>query len=336
MKRLLMLMLLCAPLAVAAKDAPPFDPASDPTAQAATFLKGNKLTALSGVKRVAISQFRVEYSVENKAKATSSSSAGWSSSQSDITLIGVSDELRQTITDQLHDQLVAALTEAGIEVVPYETLSQDSRYQSMETIFRRAQEPVGMQSGKSIFVGAYRRPYYLTNDDKHIGLGTALGGFSTVQPQNIEPRIAESLNATVLRVTMAVKFADLKASGGLFQTGSSVKTSEALAWVAEQTQFLFVTPENGRARVILSRTIVMPGDVLTLRDTTSKGEKATETTFNVLGAVLGGGMGDRSTRHYEATANPDKYLIAVTEYGAALESALMAIVKPALAGAASD
>lgn len=324
-----LLVALLASASVFAKDAPPFDPKGDASAQAATFLKASKLDALSGTKRVAISQFRVEFAIENKAHAHSSASGGWTSSNADITLVGVSDELRQVIADQLHDNLVSALTEAGIEVVPYETVSQDANYRSMEKILKRGQVQIGVMGGKSVFVGASGQAIYRTNDDRHIGLSDALGGFSTIQPQNIEPRMAESLNATVLRVTMAVKFADVKASGGMFHTSSSVKTGEALGWVPDQTQFLFVTPDSGKARVTLVRTILMGGDALEFRDTTTRGEKATETTFNVLGAVLGSGGGTK-TRHYQATANPDAYLVAVTEYGVGLESALLALVKPAL------
>ena len=294
MKRCSALCLMLLSVAAIAKDAPPFDPAGDPAAQAVTFLKGSKLTALGGVRRVAISQFRVEFAIENSGKASSSSTAGWTSSRSDITLIGVSDEMRQAITDQLYDRFVTGLAEAGVEVVPYETLSADQNYQSMEHIFRRTQEPVGMQAGKSVFVGAHGTPYYLTNDDKHIGLGTA--------------------------------------SGGMFHLSSSVKTTEALAWVPEQTQFLFVTPGNGRARVSLDRTILMPADVLTLQDVTTKGEKVTEAVSNVLTGLLAHGGG--TSRHYEATANPDAYQSTVTEYGAALEAALIALVQPALSGSA--
>lgn len=333
MKRLYVALLILVSATAGAKNAPQFDPAADPAKQAATFLKGSKLTALSGVKRVAISQFRVEFAVENSGKSGSSSTVGWTSSTSDITLVGVSDELRQAITDQLHDKLVQDLTEAGLEVMPYETLSANDSYKSMEPIFRRTQEPVGMQGGKSIFVGVHGMPFYFTNDDHHLGLGTALGGFSTVQPQNIEPRIAESLDATVLRVTMAVKFADMKTSGGMFHSSSSVKTSEGLAWVPEQTQFLFVTPDSGKARVALVKTVTMPGDILSLRDTTTKGEKATQAVANVITGLFAGGI--RSERHYEATANPDAYLVAVTEYGTALVSAVTALLRPALSGAAA-
>lgn len=331
MRRSLVPLLLLASFAAVARDPPPFDPAGDPAQQAATFLKGSKLDALGGAKRVAISQFRVELMVENKGGKGSSSSAGWTSSTADITLIGVSDEMRQSITDQLYDRLVTELTEAGVEVVPYETLSADENYKSMEMIFRRSQEPVGMQAGKSAFVGAHSTPYYLTNDDKHIGLGTALGGFSTVQPQNIGPRIAESLQATVLRATMSVKFADVKKSGGMFRMGSSVDTKEALAWVPEQTQFLFVTPDSGKARVTLAKTIMMPNDVLTMQETTTKGEKAVQAAANVITGLFAGG--GRSSAKFDAVANPEAYNKALTQYGAALESALIAIVQPALAGA---
>ena len=317
-----------------AKESKPFDPTADAASQAAAFLKSSKLTALAGTKRVAISQFRVEFAVENSGKASSSSTAGWTSSSSHITLVGVSDEMRRNITDQLHDQLVRKLTEAGLEVVPYDTVKADANYRSMEKIFRTTQEPVGMQAGKSVFVGAHGTPYYLTNDDKHIGLGTALGGFSTIQPQNIEPRMAETLDATVLRVTMSVKFADMKASGGMFHMGSSVKTSEGLAWVPDQTAFLFVTPNSGRARVVLDRAAVIGGDTIVIRDVTTKGEKVAQAVGNVLTGLLAGG--GRSSREYEATANADAYVGGVTEYGVALEAALLAVVQPAVAGQAKD
>ena len=334
MRSLLASLLLLASFAAVAKDPPPFDPAGDPAQQAATFLKGSKLEALGGAKRVAISQFRVEFMVENKGSASSSSSAGWTSSRSDIKLVGVSDEMRQSITDQLYDRLVKELTDAGVEVVPYEALSADENYKSMERVFKRTQEPVGMQAGKSVFVGPHGMPYYMTNDDKHLGLGALMGGMSTVQPQNIEPRIAESLQATVLRVTMSVKFADMKSSGGMFHMGSSVQTGEALAWVPDQTQFLFVTPDSGKARVVLAKTIMMPNDALTLKDITTKGEKATQLAANIVTGLFAGG--GRTERHYEATANPDAYQTSITQYGTALESALMAIVRPALAGAQKE
>lgn len=61
MRRALVPLLLLVSLTAMARDPPPFDPAGDPAQQAAAFLKGSKLDALRGAKRVAISQFCVEF-----------------------------------------------------------------------------------------------------------------------------------------------------------------------------------------------------------------------------------------------------------------------------------
>ncbi|MSQ92502.1 MAG: hypothetical protein EXR87_06165 [Gammaproteobacteria bacterium] len=105
MKGLCATLLVLVSITAAAKGAPQFDPAGDPVKQAATFLKATKLTALSGVRRVAISQFRVEFAVENSGKASSSSTAGFTSSRSEIKLVGINDEVRQAIADELYDQI---------------------------------------------------------------------------------------------------------------------------------------------------------------------------------------------------------------------------------------
>ena len=70
-----------------------------------------------------------------------------------------------------------------------------------------------------------------------------------------------------------------------------------------------------------------------LSDTTTRGEKATQAVANVMTGLFAGGV--HRERNYEATANPDAYVASLTEYGAALESAVMALVRPALSGAAA-
>lgn len=74
-------------------------------------------------------------------------------------------------------------------MIPYETLAADAAYQSLGPRLLKSVEPVGTQVGKSVFVGPHAMPVYLTNDDKHLGLGAHLGAMSTSQPQNIELRI---------------------------------------------------------------------------------------------------------------------------------------------------
>jgi hypothetical protein len=304
-----------------AKDAPVFDPAADPAALASNFIKADKLQALKGVKRVAFAQFRVEFAVENDASAQSSGTAGWTASKSDIKLVGVTDEARQAITDALYDKFVQDLTAAGVEVVPYETVSATPGYQSIGPVMHTKQEPTGTRTGKSIFVGAKGTPYYTTNDDKHLSLGSMLGGFSTTQPQNYEPQIAKALDAAVLRVTLMVAFADQAKSGGMFSNASSVKTAARLAIIPELSQVLFITPNSGKARVYLDQTVLMEGAEIEMTDTTTGGEKATQ----VLAGLIGGGT--RTERHYTATTTAEAYTSVVEKYGMAVESAMMSTVR---------
>jgi hypothetical protein len=321
------LLLTALSLPTHAKDAPLFDPAGDPAALASSFIKAEKLQALKGVKRVAFAQFRVEFAVENDASAQSSGTAGWTASKSDIKLVGVTDEARQAITDALFDRFVQDLTAAGVEVVPYETVRATPGYQSIGPVMHTKQEPTGTRTGKSIFVGAKGTPYYTTNDDKHLSLGSMLGGFSTTQPQNYEPQVAKALDATVLRVTLMVAFADQAKSGGMFNNASSVKTAARLAIIPELSQVLFITPNSGKARVYLDQAVLMEGAEIEMKDTTTGGEKAAQ----VMAGLIGGGM--RTERHYTATTTADAYTSVVEKYGLAVESAMMSTVRAGVAAA---
>src|ERR1043165_1982690 len=59
-----------------------FDLSGDPAAMAKTFVEGKKLTALKGVKRVAIPNFQVEFAVENSTSAFGGGTGGSASVKS--------------------------------------------------------------------------------------------------------------------------------------------------------------------------------------------------------------------------------------------------------------
>jgi hypothetical protein len=300
-----------------------FDPGADPAALAAEYVKAERVQALGAVKRAAIAQFRVEFAVENEGKAQSSGTRGWTSSKADIKLVGVGDDTRQAIADRLHDQFVQQLAVAGFEVVAPQALRDNEAYKSLGPVLRTSLEPVGTQTGKSVFVGARGLPYYLTNEDRHLGVGTLLGGLSTTQPQNIEPQIAKSLDAAVFRVTMLVAFAEQSSSGGFFNNRSSVQSSARLALVPRITQWLVITPD-GPSRVVLDQAVPMAGDGMELVETTS--DKAAQAVANAITGLLAGGV--RRTATYEARTTPQAYEAVVTRYGQALQAAMMSALRP--------
>lgn len=308
-----------------------FDPAADPAALAADHVKVERVQALGSVRRAAIAQFRVEFAVENEGKAQSSGTRGWTSSRADIKLVGVGDDTRQAIADRLHDHFVQQLSLAGFELVPPQALRDNEAYRSLAPVLRTTQEPLGTQTGKSVFVGARGLPYYLTNEDRHLGVGALLGGLSTTQPQNIEPQIARTLDAAVFRVTVLIAFAEQVTSGGFFNNRSSVDSRARLALVPRITQWLVIAPE-GQARVVLDQTVPMAGDGIELVETTS--DKTAQAVANVVTGLLAGGV--RKSATYEARTTPQAYQDIVTRYGQALQTAMMSALRPGRPPAAAS
>ncbi len=318
---------LLVPLMAAAQAGAEADPAADPAKAAAASVKTDRLNVLGSVKRVAITQFRVEFAVENSAKATSSGTGGWTASSSQVKLTGVDDEVRQAIADKLYERLVQELAATGLEVIPYATVRETEGYKSIGPVLRTSREPLDMQTGKSVFIGAKGMPWYFSNDDRHVGLSTALGAFSTTQPQNLEPQIAKALDAAVLRVTMLVAFAEQSTGGGLFRSGSSITTKARLAFLPQGSQYVIVAPE-GRTRVYLDQPLLMAADAITIKDATSDTDKAVQAVANVITGLLA--KGGRMEREYHAVTTPESYSSAVTNSGTALQTAMVAAMRPAL------
>jgi hypothetical protein len=217
------------------------------------------------------------------------------------------------------------LIQLGFDVLPYDVVKAEKNYQSMSAKFQTRYEPWGTQLGKSAFVGARGIPYYFTNEDKHMGLSVLSSGGFTVQPQNIEPSIAKALDAAVVRATIDVQFADMKTSGGLFHSSSSVQTSEGLTIVPEMSQYRIVVPSAGTSRVVLDETIAIASDAIDMKDITTSGQKTSEAVGNALGVVLGTG-GAHTTRHYEATATPEGYRQALGQYVGRYQQAALAMI----------
>jgi hypothetical protein len=102
---------------------------------------------------------------------------------------------------------------------------------------------------------AHGMPMYSFGKDTRLGGMDAIGSaFSTVQPQNIEPSVARSLDATLLSVRMVVDIAKQSSSGNHLMGGfASVKTATQLSIMAEFTDYKFQTPRDGTAELSLSK-----------------------------------------------------------------------------------
>jgi hypothetical protein len=295
-----------------------FDLSGDPSTQAKTFVDGKKLTALKGVKRVAIPNFQVEFSVENSASAFGGGSGGSASVKSKAVLVGVDGALMQKLANEQYDKLVADLTAAGVEVLPYEKFKDNENYLKIKSKFKESGVEFRSQDGRSVFYSAHGMPMYFFGKDTHVGGWDAIGGaLTTVQPQNIEPSIARDLDATLLSVRMVVDIAKQKSSGQHMMGGfASVKTTAQLNIMAEFTDYKFLTPHNGTAVVSLAKHLNSEEQIFELKKASDKGVDM---------SALGGANSSKVA--YVLITTPDAYSKAVGAHLNAAEAMFMSVVK---------
>ena len=255
---------LAAKLKEKSHDAGTFDLAADPATQAKTYVDVSKLTALKGLKRVVISSFQIEFAVEGSASSWASAMGkSAATAKSDVLLIGIENPTFQKITDDMYDKLVADLTAAGIEVLPYETLQGNENFLIFKSRLHPTAEKVTTQDGKSLYFSPHNMPAYFLNNDKRLGMLSLLSvGMTATHPQNYEPGIAKDLDAAVLRVRMVVDIAKQATSGRMFAVPAAVKTKAESSIRAQFTEYMLVTSHNGTAVLSLAKHVNSGGQIL--------------------------------------------------------------------------
>src|ERR1041385_246381 len=295
-----------------------FDLSGDPAEMAKTFVDGKKLTALKGVKRVAIPNFQVEFAIENSASAFGGGTGGSAAVNSRVQLIGIDGPVFQKIADDLYDKLVDDVTAAGIEVLPYEKVKENAHYQKMKSKFKETPTKLRTQDGHSLFYSAHGMPVYFFGRDTHVGGFDAIAGaLTTVQPQNIEPSIARDLDATLLSVRMMVDIAKQSSSGNHMMGGfASVKTTAQLNIMADFTDYKFVTPHNGQAAVTLSKHLNSGEQIFEMK-------KAKDVNMDL--SAVGGANTEKA--EYVLITTPETYSKAVSAHLNAAHAMFFSMVK---------
>lgn len=283
-----------------------------PDESAEKLVKASGLKGLKGVHKVAIPQFRVEYVVRSEGKAGGQDymTKRFSSTKSTYKLSGVDNTRFQAVADQLYDMLVADLQAAGLEVVPHETLKENAEYRKMIEAVGKPYPFETSTSGKvshaSVFYSAHGMPIYFEKQDAtRLGLGDLFSNaFQTptgAAPNQIEPSMAKSLGAALLKVRLVFTFAELSShSSGL--TSSSLKAKLRLSVLPEATNFTLLTANDDDVILTLKEPVAQK------EETVLEVKELTKTSEKVLGALLG-----HSTREYEAVADSAGYQAAAIQ-----------------------
>ena len=289
--RLALLSLLTLPVVAGALtlggggDARPLDPtqtfdfATDPAAAAGTYLATQAEGKLKGIKRVAITNFCVQFVYGKEARA--SSSGYWIEYTQTATGAipgGLSKEKVQAVADAYLDRIEADLRAAGIEIVPYEELAANDLYQKftakydtgIRTATREVPAAKGGAAGEAVvYVSPRGRPF--------------AQDCGTISPASTSTfvRMSYPLNAEFLTGSAVIDLGQASAGGKLFeQAKADVQFLEYLR--AGESQYQFVGKTGPGARLWLKQSIVPAQNPFVVGDP-QKGETTKTTESNAGG-----------------------------------------------------
>jgi hypothetical protein len=240
-------------------DARPLDPSlkfdfgSDPAIAASTYLATQAEGKLKGIKRVAITNFCVQFVYGKEAQASSDGYwAQYSQTVAGAIPGGLSPERMQAIADAHLDRIEADLRAAGMEIVPYEELAANDLYRKFtakyETGIRTAIRETPAAKGGSIgeavvFVSPRGRPF--------------AQDCGTISPASTGTfvRMSYPLNAEFLTGSAVIDMGQVSAGGKFFeQAKADMQLLEYLR--AGESQYQFVGKTGPGARLWLKQSIV--------------------------------------------------------------------------------
>lgn len=279
------------------------DPAGNLGAQAETFVKVENPEYLKDLRKVAITNFTVDFVSELKYNKALSGLGALMGGDSNVTvkLVGADHELYQRLTDQLYDKAVADLQARGIEVVPAETLEADSDYQEL---VKHGVTPLPSEqdakSGKGLYFSARKLPMHLLDEtqfitqiqffgkkkeDEFLTFGSRFsGGFTAGRIQMSEEALAKKLDASLLKVRLTVLGGQLTPDTSFWSSGK-VSTRAAVTFVDFVNRYAFISPAGKRSRISL-KEMVATDDVGELVNVTSTGTKTTDAVQNTAMVAL--------------------------------------------------
>jgi len=230
---------------------------------------------IKGLKRVALTQFEVQFVSKHIGAASFSGSFGFGKASQTTELKTVQPEQMQAIVDTYYDQAVTELSLAGIEVVGLPQLEANADYQNLKAKGYPApfrQMPLN-RDGLSIdgtFYTAHGLPIYFMKDRaetegrgsgrvSYLEVGTLMSnGFKVSYVEAYEKAIAKAFDAHILRVRMTVPFAEMTASGGLFRTSASVSTKTGLRLDSIASRYELLEGGSRIARIGLKADFPLP------------------------------------------------------------------------------
>lgn len=269
----------------------------------------DNLSTFKGAKRVVIDQFGVEFISVLKARGK----GGGSSANLDAKLEGVSDAAMQALTDRAYQDTVAALTQAGFEVLSTDELQAQPAYQALMAKVGH-ESPYVVDDDKNgysrIFAPTGMKAVFRSGSDLRGSMGDRMDAFSS-KNQGEFSEVAKSLGVYLLRFHFLASFGTKTASGGFFANMSGkaraaitagptlMAKSTMMQVISHEGARLFAnSPRGANATVCLDAPLTVQAEGYALEETTTAESKRGDGMANALSVGLNfltGGRGASQT-----------------------------------------
>lgn len=240
----------------------------------------------------------------------------------EMTATGITPELLQRVADYAHDDLVAKLRAAGVDVVP----AQDVRATPSADKLKFAPAPyetkLTTELGKKSVVVAGPSG---VGPQQHLGIGKrAMGGNAIVRP-------SAELQAVMVMPNLVLDFAALKARGGALTSRSSA--SGQVRFAVDASSRFNIQSSKGRfldgwLNYGIKKPVVADADFAVVGEASTK----SNTLERGLGAALGMATAKKSTKSMIVSVDPDRYEALARSAAAGWNDAFVAQITAARGG----
>lgn len=330
------LLALLTSLALSATAATPepmaLDASFNPVDQAANLVElAQDASTLKGLKRVAVTQFSIDFITQDNVSAETSgfAAAGRASVTGYYALVGVGEPEFQALAERAYREFVDALKAQGLEVVSREELAAAPSWQRLNA----AGTPLPLRSDSMITVGPAGMSIYGTQKARTqqgqkglLGGLAALGSItSAIGAQGDLKSLREELgNASLIEVSLRMHFAQLaNGNRGFFGRLSDTAKVSAKAHPVVSRAELSVQGDFKTALLQVKPPLLLDANAF------SEVRKPAATTGEIAGAVATGllrmAIGSKdshSTEKFEVVSDPERYA-AVVGSGLAQTNALL-------------
>lgn len=274
--------------------------------------------AMEGAGQVAVAAFNIGFifeSTDQTKKTGGLMGAFGGVTKAKSTLVGVTPEMMQAVTDAAYADFMAKLSAQGIAVVPTEALFANEDIQKAADGTGPIETKIQLEKkskGVATFVKPSALPLQITLQgdlaEKTGGFASIGKGFAAGGRQAAISRYVRETGIPLVSVVYLIDFSDQKRPGA-FSIGG-LKVNANLSVVPEYSKMTIVGPKKND-ELVLEQQVSVDGEFIEQADATGGTEKTAQAAANIgggLAAAAGVGLPMiGKTRKFEFAAKPGNY-----------------------------